>query len=38
MAAETPAFAGLSLSKIGDLGIDLKLNGAAAPSPHATIP
>jgi NADH-quinone oxidoreductase subunit G len=37
MAAETPAFAGLSLSKIGDLGIDLKLNTATAPSPHATV-
>jgi NADH-quinone oxidoreductase subunit G len=42
MAEATPAFAGLSLSKIGDLGIDLKLqNGVSAraeqPSPHATI-
>jgi NADH-quinone oxidoreductase subunit G len=42
MAEATPAFAGLSLSKIGDLGIDLKLaNGvsprAAQPSPHAAI-
>jgi NADH-quinone oxidoreductase subunit G len=31
MAEKTPAFAGLSLSKIGDLGIDLKLvSGASA--------
>ncbi len=42
MAEATPALAGLSLSKIGDLGIDLKLqNGAptraAQPSSHATI-
>jgi NADH-quinone oxidoreductase subunit G len=38
MAAASPAFAGLSLSKIGDLGIDLKLpNGAAPPSPQAAI-
>lgn len=42
MAETTPAFAGLSLSKIGDLGIDLKLSNAATtrvaqPSPHATI-
>ena len=29
MAAASPAFAGLSLSKIGDLGIDLKLANAA---------
>jgi len=41
MAEVTPAFTGLSLSKIGDLGIDLKLsNGAssraAPPSSHAT--
>ena len=28
MAAATPAFANLSLSKIGDLGLDLKLKGA----------
>ena len=26
MAASTPAFAGLSLSRIGDLGVDLKLS------------
>jgi NADH-quinone oxidoreductase subunit G len=42
MAEVTPAFSGLSLSKIGDLGIDLKLphrNGgpAAQPSPHAAV-
>jgi NADH-quinone oxidoreductase subunit G len=42
MAEASPAFAGLSLSKIGDLGIDLKLQTgasprAAQPSPHATI-
>jgi len=42
MAEATPAFAGLSLSKIGDLGVDLKhQNGAsvrtAPPSPHAAI-
>jgi NADH-quinone oxidoreductase subunit G len=42
MAEATPAFAGLSLSKIGDLGIDLKLANvasarAAQPSPHAAI-
>jgi len=42
MAETTPAFASLSLSKIGDLGIDLKLSNAATtrvaqPSPHATI-
>jgi len=42
MAEATPAFAGLSLSKIGDLGIDMKLqNGVstrtAQPSPHAAI-
>jgi NADH-quinone oxidoreductase subunit G len=42
MAATSPAFAGLSLSKIGDLGIDLKLqNGASArasqPAPQAVI-
>jgi predicted molibdopterin-dependent oxidoreductase YjgC len=42
MAQTSPAFAGLSLSKIGDLGVDLKLpDGASArtpqPSPHATI-
>jgi NADH-quinone oxidoreductase subunit G len=42
MVEATPALAGLSLSKIGDLGIDLKLqNGVSArtaqPSPHATI-
>jgi NADH-quinone oxidoreductase subunit G len=41
MAEATPALAGLSLSKIGDLGVDLKLpNGAAVsasqPSPQAT--
>jgi NADH-quinone oxidoreductase subunit G len=29
MAAATPALAGLSLSKIGDLGVDLKLEAAA---------
>ena len=28
MAASTPAFAGLSLSKIGDLGLDLKLRNS----------
>jgi NADH-quinone oxidoreductase subunit G len=42
MAEATPAFAGLSLSKIGDLGVDLKLaNGASAraaqPSPQAAV-
>jgi NADH-quinone oxidoreductase subunit G len=42
MAEASPVFAGLSLSKIGDLGVDLKLgNGAAARtghlSPHAAI-
>jgi len=42
MAETTPAFAGLSLSKIGDLGVDLKLSNTAStrsaqPSPHATI-
>lgn len=42
MAAASPAFTGLSLSKIGDLGVDLKLqNGAsdraAQPSPHAAV-
>ena len=42
MAEATPTFAGLSLSKIGDLGIDLKFPNAATarsaqPSPHATI-
>jgi len=42
MVEATPALAGLSLSKIGDLGIDLKLqNGVSAraeqPSPHAAI-
>ena len=30
MAAASPAFAGLSLSKIGDLGVDLKLQTTAA--------
>jgi NADH-quinone oxidoreductase subunit G len=34
MAAATPALSGLSLSKIGDLGIDLKLpHDANTPSP-----
>jgi len=28
MAEKTPAFAGLSLSKIGDLGVELKLQTA----------
>ncbi len=42
MAEVTPAFAGLSLSKIGDLGIELKLGKDAPkprlqPSPHAAI-
>ena len=42
MAEATPAFAGLSLSKIGDLGLDLKLPDAstpprAIPSPHSAI-
>ncbi len=41
MAEVTPAFAGLSLSKIGDLGLELKFNTplirTASPSPHATI-
>ena len=41
MAEATPAFAGLSLSKIGDQGINLKLDSAPArsaqPSPHAAI-
>jgi NADH-quinone oxidoreductase subunit G len=44
MAAETPAFAGLSLSKIGDLGVDFKSKlddndeaPSAQPSPHAAI-
>ena len=42
MAEAIPTFAGLSLSKIGDLGLDLKLSGAgstrsAQPSPHAAI-
>jgi NADH-quinone oxidoreductase subunit G len=42
MAEASPAFAGLSLSKIGDLGVDLKLQNTAPartaqPSPHATI-
>jgi NADH-quinone oxidoreductase subunit G len=41
MAETTPAFAGLSLSRIGDLGVGLKLNEAALSprsqlSPHAT--
>jgi len=36
MAAASPVFAGLSLSKIGDLGIDLKLQNAQ-PSPHAAV-
>ncbi len=36
MAAVTPAFAGLSLSKIGDLGVDLKASGALGL--YATIP
>ena len=36
MAEASPAFNGLSLSKIGDLGIDLKLKNAQ-PSPHAAI-
>ena len=42
MAEATPALAGMSLSKIGDLGIDLKLpnyatDRAAQPSPHAAL-
>ncbi len=42
MAEVTPAFAGLSLSKIGDLGLDLKLSKPAStrgaqPSPTVTI-
>jgi NADH-quinone oxidoreductase subunit G len=42
MATASPAFSGLSLSKIGDLGIDLKIQGDASaersqPSPHAAI-
>jgi NADH-quinone oxidoreductase subunit G len=42
MAQASPVFSGLSLGKIGDLGIDLKLrNGASAraaqPSPHAAV-
>jgi NADH-quinone oxidoreductase subunit G len=40
MAEATPMLTGLSLSKIGDLGIDLKLASAtssAQPSPHATV-
>ena len=31
MAASTPALAGLSLSKIGDLGLDLKSRNAGLP-------
>jgi NADH-quinone oxidoreductase subunit G len=42
MAEATPAFAGLSLSKIGDLGLDLKFPNSSAPqraipSPHSAI-
>jgi NADH-quinone oxidoreductase subunit G len=43
MAEATPEFSGLSLSKIGDLGIDLDQRGQNAdapgqqPSPHATL-
>jgi len=42
MAEATPAFAGLSLSKIGDLGIDLKLASGvstrtAQPAPKASV-
>ncbi len=42
MAEATPAFSGLSLSKIGDLGIDLKSRidrpvRSVPPSPHATL-
>ena len=42
MAEASPVFAGLSLSKIGDLGIDLKLPNASSRSrrptlPHATV-
>jgi NADH-quinone oxidoreductase subunit G len=42
MAEASPAFAGLSLSKISDLGVDLKSRHGAAdrgvqPSPHSTI-
>jgi NADH-quinone oxidoreductase subunit G len=42
MAEAAPAFAGLSLSKIGDLGLDLKLQETsvpqrAIPSPHSAI-
>jgi NADH-quinone oxidoreductase subunit G len=42
MAESTPAFAGLSLSKIGDLGLDLKFPNTSAPqraipSPHSAI-
>jgi NADH-quinone oxidoreductase subunit G len=33
MAADTPALAGLSLSKIGDLGLDLKAKAAPARNP-----
>jgi NADH-quinone oxidoreductase subunit G len=36
MAEKTPAFAGLSLSKIGDLGIELKLPGSTPARPAAT--
>jgi NADH-quinone oxidoreductase subunit G len=39
MAAATPALAGLSLSKIGDLGVQLNLETTEhAPSPTATTP
>jgi NADH-quinone oxidoreductase subunit G len=34
MAEATPAFNGLSLSRIGDLGIDLKLSTVASASPR----
>jgi NADH-quinone oxidoreductase subunit G len=42
MVESTPAFSGLSLSKIGDLGLDLQsritaFSRGAAPSPHATL-
>jgi NADH-quinone oxidoreductase subunit G len=36
MAEKTPAFTGLSLSKIGDLGIDLKLPNATSTRPAQT--
>ncbi len=37
MAAEVPAFAGLSLSKIGDLGVQLDLDQSAIRNPQSAI-